>query len=304
MNSRMVQAVFDDLNPDTRHRWDYPDGPWDADRNTDGFVAAMPAWREHGLLGIAFNLQGGSPQGYSKQQPWHNSAFDEAGGLRDAYMQRTRRVLDRADELGMVAILGLFYFGQDQRLRDQAAVTAAVDHATDWLLAHGYTNVLVEINNECDVPRYDHAILKPDRVHELIERVRERSEGELLVGTSYGGGTVAKPNVAHASDFILLHGNGVKDPNRIRAMVRESRAADGYRGQPIVFNEDDHFDFDQPDNNMIAAISEHASWGYFDYRLGGETAFEEGYQSMPCDWGINSARKRGFFGLLKEATGG
>jgi len=304
MNSRMVQAVFDDLNPDTRHRWDYPDGPWDADRNTDGFVAAMPAWREHGLLGIAFNLQGGSPQGYSKQQPWHNSAFDEAGGLRDAYMQRTRRVLDRADELGMVAILGLFYFGQDQRLRDQAAVTAAVDHATDWLLAQGYTNVLVEINNECDVPRYDHAILKPDRVHELIERVRERSAGELRVGTSYGGGTVAKPNVAHASDFILLHGNGVKDPNRIRAMVRDSRQVDGYRGQPIVFNEDDHFDFDQPDNNMIAAVSEHASWGYFDYRLRGETAFEEGYQSMPCDWGINSARKRGFFGLLKEATGG
>jgi hypothetical protein len=29
--------------------------------------------------------------------------------------------------------------------------------------------VIVEINNECNV-RYDHAILQPSRVHELIER--------------------------------------------------------------------------------------------------------------------------------------
>jgi len=77
---------------------------------------------------------------------------------------------------------------------------------------------------------------------------------------------------------------------------------EGYRGQPIVFNEDDHFGFDQPDNNMIAAISEHAGWGFFDYRMKGE-GFEQGYQSMPCDWGINSDRKRGFFGLLKQVTG-
>src|SRR3954452_16236999 len=44
-NSRMVQGIFDDRNPATRHNWDYPDGPWDADRNTREFVAAMPSWR-------------------------------------------------------------------------------------------------------------------------------------------------------------------------------------------------------------------------------------------------------------------
>src|SRR5688500_14843684 len=75
-NSRMVQATFDDLNPETRSRWSYPDTKsWDADRNTREFIAAMPAWRRHGLLGITVNLQGGSPQGYSQDQPWHNSAF-------------------------------------------------------------------------------------------------------------------------------------------------------------------------------------------------------------------------------------
>jgi hypothetical protein len=32
----------------------------------------------------------------------------------------------------------------------------------------GYTNVLLEIDNECDVRAYDHEILKQARVHELI----------------------------------------------------------------------------------------------------------------------------------------
>ena len=43
MNSRMVQGIYDDLNPETRGMWAYPDtGVWDADRNTAEFIAAMP----------------------------------------------------------------------------------------------------------------------------------------------------------------------------------------------------------------------------------------------------------------------
>ncbi|MCA1947222.1 MAG: hypothetical protein LDL55_03785, partial [Armatimonadetes bacterium] len=70
----------------------------------------------------------------------------------------------------------------------------------------------------------------------------------------------------------------------------------------ILFNEDDHYDFDKPDNNMVAAFSERASWGYHDNRLPGE-GFEQGFQSPPVDWSIGSDRKRGFFRLLAEATG-
>lgn len=300
MNARLVQATFDDLNPGTVGRWAYPDGPWDPDRNTREFLAAMPLWREHGLLAFTLNLQGGSPEGYSKSQPWHNSAFTSDGGLRPEFMARLERVLDRADELGMAVILGLFYFGQDERLADEAAVARGVDNAVDWVLGKGYRNVLIEINNECNI-HYDHAILRPDRVHELIERVRSRQHNgrSLLAGTSYGGGTIPKANVVRVSDFLLLHGNGVREPDRIRKMVDDTRALPAYRNQPILFNEDDHFDFDKPDNNMLAAVSRYASWGYFDFRMKGE-GFDEGYQSMPANWGISSARKRGFFGLLRR----
>jgi hypothetical protein len=82
-NSRMVQGIFDDRNPSTVERWAYPDtGEWDPERNTREFVEAMPAWRRHGLLAFTINLQGGSPEGYSLRQPWHNSGIDPDGSLR------------------------------------------------------------------------------------------------------------------------------------------------------------------------------------------------------------------------------
>jgi hypothetical protein len=303
MNSRMVQGIFDDRNPETVAQWVYPDtGKWDAARHTDEFIAAMPEWRRHGLLAFTINFQGGSPQGYSKDQPWHNSAFESDGTLRDDYATRLRRILDRADELGMVAIVGYFYFGQDERLADEAAVLRATDAATQWLFEGGWHNVLVEVNNECNVS-YDHDILKPARVHELITRVKasERGGRRLLVGTSYGGGTIPGENVVHVSDFLLLHGNGVSDPARIGEMVWRTRAVAGYRPMPILFNEDDHFDFDKPSNNFIAAIAAGASWGYFDFRMKGE-GFDDGYQSVPVNWGLSSPRKRAFFKLLSEIT--
>jgi hypothetical protein len=124
----------------------------------------------------------------------------------------------------------------------------------------------------------------------------------LLVGTSYSGGKVPGKNVVRVSDFLLLHGNDVSQPERIREMVRQTRIVPGYKPKPILFTEDDHINFEQPTNNFIAAISEHASWGYYDYRKEGES-FDEGYQSVPVNWGISSERKRAFLRLAEEITG-
>lgn len=305
LNSRMVQATFDDLNAETAQRWAYADsGKWDAERNVREFVAAMPEWKAHGLLAVTVNFQGGSPEGYSKSQPWENNGFEPDGALRPAFASRMKRVLDAADVNGMAVILGYFYFGQDQRLRDEAAVIRATDEATQWLLDGGWRNVLVEVNNETNVGAYDHDILKPNRVHELIARVRrtERDGKRLLVGTSYGGGAVPKENVVRVSDFLLIHGNGVGDPARITAMVHQTRAVPGYRPMPILFNEDDHEDFDKPANNFAAALAEHVSWGWFDFRRKGES-LDEGYQSPPVNWGLSSERKRAFFNKLAEVAG-
>jgi hypothetical protein len=300
-NARVVHAWFDDENPETVANWAYPDtGEWSAERNVAEFLAALPTYAAHGLRAIAVNLQCGSPEGYSDAQPWVVSAFRPDGSLKPDWMDRVRRVLERADRLGMVVILGLFYFGQDDLLVDEAAVERAIDNVLEWLLDGEYTNVLIEIANECDID-YDHDVLGPNRVTELLARASDHSAAGFRypVSVSFSGGTVPPDDVLAASDFVLLHGNGVDDPDHIREMVATVRARQAYDPMPIVFNEDDHFRFGS-DSNMLAAIEAGASWGYFDP---GENDYWHGYQSPPVRWDRNTARKKAFFGYLDGVTG-
>lgn len=218
-------------------------------------------------------------------------------------MARLERILDRANELGMVVILSLFYFGQDLNLADEFAVRTAVAQAMSWVLRKGYRNVMIEVANECDI-EYHHPVILAPRIHELIDLVRivnraVKPEHPLLVGSSFSGGAVPSDNVVGASDFVLIHGNET-NKEWLSRQIDLLRQRPSYRGQPIVNNEDDHFDFDQADNHMLTCIRKGVSWGYFDP---GESNYRDGYQCPPIRWDLNTERKRQFFGMLKEITG-
>ncbi|MGJ5813339.1 hypothetical protein [Paludibaculum fermentans] len=303
LNSRMVQGIYDDENPQTLARWAYPDtGKWDPNRNTQEFLDNMSAWRKHGLRGITLNLQGGSPQGYSKEQPWRNSAIAPDGSLKPAYMKRLQLILDKAKLWHMGVILGIFYFGQDEYLANDDAVRKAVRETLLFLQNGRHWHVMVEIANECDGKGYQQPLIQAPRIHELIALAKSITTGgqRNYVSASFNGGTIPHANVVKESDFLLLHGNGVSDPRRITQMVEQTRQVSGYRPMPILFNEDDHFDFDKPENNFAAAIAAGASWGYFDP---GESNYKDGYQCPPVNWGINTERKKAFFHLVAEMTG-
>lgn len=239
-----------------------------------------------------------------------NSAIDPEGNLRPAYMARLQRILDRADELGMVAIVGYFYFGQDQRLKDEAAVSRAVLNATNWILDAGYRNVLVEVNNECNIA-YDHEILRPARVPELIKLVQSqtRSGRRLLVSTSFGGTTSGGPRdhpdtpvtaaVAKQSDYLLIHGNGPNDPALIKRCIAATRELGGL-SVPVMINEDPNFHFTEPSNHLLTSVDEYTSWGYYEQ---GQNNYQDGFQSPPVNWTINTDNKRQFFELVKKVTG-
>jgi len=303
-NSRMVQGIFDDSNEQTCQLWKYPDtDKWDPERNTSEFINAMEEWHSYGLMAFTINLQGGSPTGYGNNG-WVNTAFNADGSIKKKYFARLHRILKKSDDLGMAVILGLFYFGQDEELANEQSVLNAVDNTLDWLNETGFRNVIIEVCNECDI-EYEHEILQPGRVHELISRIKERTyDGfNYPAGVSYSGGKIPDVNIIEVSDIIFLHGNDVNDPGEISEMVRRIKVLPEYNAQPVVFNEDDHYGYDQEDYNMKAAVESYASWGFFDYRRQGET-FEEGFQSVPVDWNINSERKKAFFEKVKEITGG
>ncbi|MEM2169970.1 MAG: VCBS repeat-containing protein, partial [Candidatus Bathyarchaeia archaeon] len=299
LNARMVQALFEDENPETMNLWRYPNGDeFNPERNTDEFIAALPLYRAHGVIAFTINMQCGGPKArhFTGNQPWHVSGFEENGALKSSWMNRLRRVLEAARELGMVVILGLFYFGQDQRLLNEAAVKRAVENMVDWLMEHRYRNVLLEIANECDHPGYDHEIIKPKRVVELISLAKEISDGDLPVSTSFCGGIIPPDNILRAVDFVLLHGNG-QTPEGIISMVSavRSRLQSFGMPKPIVFNEDS-----TDLRNMEAALSEGASWGYYDQ---GRNNYRDGFQSPPTNWLINTPSKRAFFRKAAEWVG-
>jgi hypothetical protein len=309
-NSRMANAIIDDHNPTTRGTWAYPDGPWDPERNTSEFIAAFPEYRRHGMHMVAINLQGGSPRGYSWMQPWKFGGFEADGSVRPAYRERLLRVIRAADAQGMIVGLGLFYKEATKQLDGEKAVLAAVDNVTDLLVAAQARNVLMEIGNEVDLPGPVHpawSIIQPTRCAELITRMQERSKGKLdtpagrlLVAAS----TIRKPasSIIAASDYVLLHGNAMNTPDMLRTLIRDTRADPAFRGQPLLINEDDHFEFDKPVNNFRVAVEEGVGWGYFDYRQVREN-MTFGFQSLPVDWTISSPRKKAFFELLKTITG-
>jgi hypothetical protein len=107
---------------------------------------------------------------------------------------------------------------------------------------------------------------------------------------------------------MLLHGNGLVDSNLVSKLVDDTRAVSTYKPMPILFNEDDNYNFDQPVNNFSAALSNHAGWGYFDPATGAGGSpfygdYENGYQCPPINWGINTPRKKAFFDFLRKVTG-
>ncbi|WP_343615963.1 hypothetical protein [Novosphingobium sp.] len=307
--SRMVNCIANDQNPETRGMWAYRDGPWDPERNTNEFIAALPLYRAHGLTSVAFNIQGGSPMGYGWHQPWQMSGYTADGQLLPDYRDRLIRVLDALDAAGMVAILGLFYIAAKPALKDEAAVLRAADEVIDLVCQKGYTHVLIEVGNEVDLAPWAHDIIKPARAHELVSRIQTRSKGKirnrqgrLQVSTSILWHSQIPAKLLESVDYVLFHGNAMATPDSLRSRAKDIRAMPGYHGQPLLINEDDHFDFEKFDNDLNAAVQEYVGWGYFDYRQITEP-FEDGYQSLPVDWGINSARKKGFFNALAEITG-
>jgi hypothetical protein len=88
----------------------------------------------------------------------------------------------------------------------------------------------------------------------LIELAQRTAPGLLVSTSGIGDGRLAEP-VARASDFLLIHFNGVpvdKIPGRIAALKKY--------GKPIVCNEDD-----KPSGGSSeaarASVASGASWG-------------------------------------------
>ncbi|MEA3226866.1 MAG: hypothetical protein U9Q07_13025 [Planctomycetota bacterium] len=99
MNVRMVNCTFED-----RKRPDF-----DAEANTEEFIAKIPDYVAHGVRAFTLNLQGGM-LGYEGAV---NSAFNTDGTLRKSYLKCVRRIIEACNRHGAVVILGCYYQRQE-----------------------------------------------------------------------------------------------------------------------------------------------------------------------------------------------
>lgn len=322
-NVRAVQATFDDLNPATRPLWACPDtGIWDPERNVTEFMAALPQWRDHGVLAFTINFQGGGgryvPEVYDT---YLNSGFTPEGEIVPAYADRIARVLARADELGMVVIVGMFYWKQAQKMNGEPAIWRAVENALQFLRGTGRRNVLIELANETDI-HFGLDIFALENAHRMLEHFKNRYP-EFLISTSYVLGYQMKQGkelpdgFVRACDFIMPHGNGLR-PEQLGAGLDALKRHPAFVAapKPILINEDS-----TGIPNLEAAWRRYVSWGYYDQGFNGEQRVHDiwveppyppredriealsGFQTPPVNWTINTPRKRAFFDRVAEITG-
>jgi hypothetical protein len=318
LNSRMVQAIFDDETPETAAHWRYPDtGTWDPDRNTDEFCAALPEYRRRGLLAVTVGLRGGgaiyAPGIYDR---YVNSAFRPDGSLKPAYLDRLRRVLAAADRAGMVVIVNYFYWRQASRFVSDETVRQATRAITGWLLQTGFQDIIVDVRNE--IGRGD-GLLQSGGIHELVEMIQGMTlDGRrLLVGVSTHPREHLPPGRwTELVDVFMPHGND-SQPEELCDQLRAFKQSTPFlaRPRPILINEDS-----MDVRSLDVAVGEYASWGFYcqgygsgykDSRWdwtehGRASSYEDlsGFQTPPVNWSINTDLKRAFFRRVSEITDG
>ena len=285
MNMRMIQGVFDDKKDVQRfNRYGKIFSP---EQNTKELIEALPAWYDHGIRAITVGFQGGGPCFSLNNYTIENRPYSEDGTSIDpAYRQRMKDIILAANQIGMVVIVSMFYGAQTRFLKDDNAVYAAVKSVSNFLRDEKFQNVIIEISNEYDVTCFNrHPVLHlPQGIVSLIEMAK-RESGGMYVGCSGTGGNFNEA-ICQASDIILIHGN---DQNRQRLYNLIQKCKTIKPERPIVINEDS-----QALSNMVVAVDEYVSWGYYNNMT---------KQEPPTYWGITKGEDQFFALRTKELLG-
>lgn len=301
LNARMVQAMFDDANASTVKWWAYNDtGVWNATRNVEEFVAAVPSYAEYGLNAVTVGMQGGSAcepdrpakvqcNGSHEARFWPTvSAFRSDGSLDNAWIWRLEKILAATDRVGMVTILNLFYYSQVVRLRDDMAIRTAIKNVMLFLLRTGYRNVIIDLANEYTCKPYPDLLKADPQVGDTILWVRSLSNGTIPVATNPCG--MPTYSVLAAADIVLTEPPATSG-NALRTFYASIRNNSGWKAHRVPIAA---IECGTAPQALELSIESHCGWGVSDVA---------GFQSPPVDWRIeSSSTKTRVFDAIKAAT--
>jgi hypothetical protein len=290
MNVRLVQATVD-FSGETEV------SNWDADANTTAFIAQLPNYKAKGVNAITVSFQGGNFNA-GWDEAYDAGAWNADGTVKAAHWARMELVIAAMIDNGIVPIVGLTYFRQDQILTDEAAVLNMVEVAKG-LLGPYKDRIIVEVTNESENALVSHAILQQTRNHEIVD---DLVLDGFFASASHHSGTV--PSVAEQGDgqVVLLHSNG-ETVAGIGTMIASSLAT--FPTLPAVVNEDGDSARTATDHEQraIATVNAGGSWGYHE-PLGYQ--YWDGTNMTTIDWsitgGVNAAIKAATFDEILALT--
>jgi len=300
-DTKTNKAFFDDYASTSQGQvWDKNQavlGAWNADANTDRLVSALPSWRAKGINHISVNMQGGcscSRDGEdgmklsgTGQTPDNNPyTFDSSGNaiVDPAYLNRLSKIIEAADDNGIVVSVGLVYFGQQGRISGSKIKIA--EKMTNWVIDKGYTNVILESKNE------DQGTEALDMVKKIQEIGNSRGRPDILATTSLGYQVNPTTEYLNTVDVVYVHTNGYGSTSgtwNVNGILDSIRSK---TSKPILITEDGP-------TFKIANLNEAANNGVgFGYYNDAEK------QSVPANWNIFSSSDNSFFNRVYEITGG
>jgi hypothetical protein len=285
MNARFIQGVFDDAFD--RRRFDRFGRVFDPEENTNRLIDSLPEWYGYGLRAITVGFQGGWPVFTVDVRTINNNPFGTGGcKLDERYASRMDRIIRAADSLGIVVIVNFLYWAQSLRFKDGRALTRAVGLAANFLKNGGYTNVMIDLANEYNIPHWSqHPIINNAECIQLLIDIARKESGGLPIGSS-GGGGMFDSEIADCSDIVLVHGNGLTRGEYYNFIRRVKEMSPR---KPVICNED------SPCFSRIEIAKEtHTSWGYYNN-------FTK--QEPPCDWGVTPGQDHYFASRMAKAVG-
>ena len=236
MNVRLANALFLD-------EWMH-ERPFDPEFNTDAVIQALDFYKNHGVLMINVSLQGAqagydkSVNGIDRENAYrlgpgrgaYVSAFRPDGSLKPDWLARLERLLRAADQRGMFVNLMYFYHGQSGQFRSTAAIHNAAVNITDWLIAHNFRNIIVDVANEYDLPgpQWEFKGYIPQNIIPLIDDVRERFRhaGYVLpIGTSSDGRMRYPASLQGQVDVLLFMATAATREEKVRRVAELKEAA-------------------------------------------------------------------------------
>ena len=116
-----------------------------SDQTSQELIDQLPNYRDHGINAVSVFFMGsrfGDVKGYRPDAT-----------LDPVYAARMGRIIEAADELGMVVVVGCLYWGDSKAKAElehweQEDADRAIANTVTWLKEHDYRNVFVDADNE------------------------------------------------------------------------------------------------------------------------------------------------------------